>query len=138
MARLIPSLSSQIIDPWCLDREMRMTEASGHLREWEPLLPAHAAKLLSGVEMSWWIAGGWAIDLFLGRTTRDHADMDIAIARSCQPEMAQAFNGWDIHVASNGILTSWTAGDWLEGGRRHQFWARPHPSARWTLELLLE
>lgn len=115
-----------------------MAEAPDHPVHWEPLTPARAAQLLDAAEMPWWIAGGWAIDLFLGRRSRDHTDMDIAIARSSQREMASALDGWDIHVAADGALTRWTVGDWLEGGSRHQFWARPDPTARWTLELLLE
>jgi hypothetical protein len=73
--------------------------------------------------MPWWVAGGWAIELFLGCVTRGHKDMDIAIARERQPEMARALQGWDIQIASAGKLTPWTAGDWLEGGKRHQFWS---------------
>jgi hypothetical protein len=93
---------------------------------------------LSRAAMPWWIAGGWAIDLFLGRKTRDHGDCDIAIRRSDQPALAEALAGWDIRVAADGALTPWTAGDWLEGGSRHQFWARPDSCGEWTLEVLLE
>lgn len=32
----------------------------------------------------WYVAGGWAIDLFVGRVTRDHHDVDLVIARSDQ------------------------------------------------------
>jgi Aminoglycoside-2''-adenylyltransferase len=32
----------------------------------------------------WYVAGGWAIDLFLGRVTREHQDVDLAIARADQ------------------------------------------------------
>lgn len=34
---------------------------------WEPLSPAENAIELGGVPCRWWIAGGWAIDLHLGR-----------------------------------------------------------------------
>ncbi len=32
----------------------------------------------------WYVAGGWAIDLFMGGVTRDHHDVDLAIARADQ------------------------------------------------------
>ena len=36
-------------------------------------------RLLSDFRRPWMIAGGWAIDLFLRRVTREHEDVDIAI-----------------------------------------------------------
>lgn len=41
---------------------------------WEPFSPAEAARELDGMPCRWWIAGGWAIDLNLGRQSRAHAD----------------------------------------------------------------
>lgn len=117
---------------------MQTSKRPDHHIEWAPLTPADAVELLAGATMPWWVAGGWAIDLYLGQSTRAHVDMDIAIPRSCQSAMASALSGWDIHVATDGALTPWTRGDWLEGGCRHQFWARPNPKSRWMLELLLE
>ena len=35
--------------------------------------------LLSRLTVPYWIAGGWAIDLAVGRVTRDHADVDIML-----------------------------------------------------------
>lgn len=35
--------------------------------------------LLSGLTVSYWITGGWAIDLTVGRVTRDHADVDVML-----------------------------------------------------------
>ncbi len=39
---------------------------------------------LGDLSIPWWVAGGWAIDLFVERVTRDHQDVDLAIARSEQ------------------------------------------------------
>jgi hypothetical protein len=35
-------------------------------------------KLMSGCDRTWFIAGGWAIDLFIGKQTRPHQDLEIA------------------------------------------------------------
>jgi hypothetical protein len=32
----------------------------------------------------WWVAGGWALELWLGRSVREHGDIEIAIPRSDQ------------------------------------------------------
>ncbi|HEY5107738.1 MAG TPA: hypothetical protein VII73_13375 [Caulobacteraceae bacterium] len=105
---------------------------------WSPLSVEETARLMSELGAPWWIAGGWAIDLFLGRTTREHADIDVAILRRDQPALARLLGDWDVHVAADGVLTRWKAGDWLEGGARHQFFARPTPQSDWAVEILLE
>jgi Aminoglycoside-2''-adenylyltransferase len=48
---------------------------------WGVLTPHDAADLLSAARLPWWIAGGWALDLFLGKGTRAHKDLDIGIFR---------------------------------------------------------
>jgi hypothetical protein len=39
----------------------------------------------------WWIAGGWAIDCFLGRVTRSHSDLEIGIWRDDQAKIHAIF-----------------------------------------------
>lgn len=39
---------------------------------------------VEGLPVAWYVAGGWAIDLFLDRVTREHRDVDLAIARADQ------------------------------------------------------
>jgi hypothetical protein len=40
----------------------------------------------------WWIAGGWAIDCFLGRVTRSHSDLEIGIWRDDQAKIQASFS----------------------------------------------
>lgn len=104
--------------------------------EWLPLTPRDAAGLLDGLAAPWWVAGGWAIDLFVGRTTRPHADMDIAVPRGSEPALRAHFADWDIRVAHDGAFEAWD-GEPLTPPR-HQFWARPSVDGPWALEFLLE
>lgn len=43
--------------------------------------------LLQGLKCTYWFAGGWAIDMFLGRQTRPHQDIEVAIARPDQKHL---------------------------------------------------
>jgi Aminoglycoside-2''-adenylyltransferase len=43
-------------------------------------------EVLSSLRRPWFVVGGWALDLFLGRETRSHKDIDIAIFREDQRE----------------------------------------------------
>jgi hypothetical protein len=96
------------------------------------------ATLMAEYPHPWAFCGGWAIDLFLDRQTRQHKDIDVAIARRDQLR-AQAYlvgRGWSLQVAHQGALTDWPAGEYLELPR-HGIWCR-HPSAAPDfLELLL-
>lgn len=40
--------------------------------------------LMAGFNKTWGIAGGWAIDLFIGKETREHKDIEIAVFRKNQ------------------------------------------------------
>jgi Aminoglycoside-2''-adenylyltransferase len=42
----------------------------------------------------WFIAGGWAIDLFVAEVTRRHEDVDVAVFRNDQVALFEAFGGW--------------------------------------------
>lgn len=102
---------------------------------WKSLEPRDAAELMRGYERPWWIGGGWAIDLFLGRTTREHADVDVVVLRDDQELVRQHLRGWDLQVAHEGTLTPWR-GQRLELPV-HTIWARPSAESVWELELLL-
>lgn len=43
--------------------------------------------LLQGLKCPYWFAGGWALDMFLGRQTRPHQDVEVAIARADQKHL---------------------------------------------------
>ena len=62
----------------------------------------------------WAIAGGWAIDLFLGRTTRSHADVDVAVFRDEQSELRATFPQFEFRLAIDGELVDWERARVLE------------------------
>ena len=72
-----------------------------------------AATHLSGFPHPWLIAGGWAIDLHLGRVTRPHKDVDIMIFRHDQLDLQRHFTGWYLYAAHAGALYPWIEGDYL-------------------------
>src|SRR5881296_1047429 len=58
--------------------------------------PRRVADLMRNFDRPWFIAGGWALDLFLDRETRAHADIEIAIFRRDQETLWRHFSGWDM------------------------------------------
>lgn len=106
-------------------------------REWESTSPAQARELLRRATVSWWIAGGWALDLFLGRETRSHADLDVGCFREDFEDMRRALRGWELHAAKRGILRKLGEEGRPEAGV-NSIWCRPLGTQRWWLELLLD
>ncbi|MCU1459675.1 MAG: amino acid transporter [Actinomycetia bacterium] len=102
-----------------------------------PLSFTEVEETLEHFTGSWWIAGGWAIDLYLGRRTRDHDDVEIAVRFDDQGDLREALSGWDLHVVDEGSLRPWERGDGLELPL-HQLWARRDSHAPWSLEILFE
>jgi hypothetical protein len=76
--------------------------------------PAQVEALMREFDRAWFIAGGWAIDLFLGRQTRAHADIEIAIFRRDQLALQDYLRAWNLRVAHDGRLSEWMPGDYLE------------------------
>lgn len=64
----------------------------------------------------WAVCGGWAIDIYLNRKTREHKDLDITIHRCHQLDM-QAFlvnRGWILQKVESVGLEHWALGEYLE------------------------
>ncbi|WP_374207484.1 nucleotidyltransferase domain-containing protein [Bradyrhizobium sp. 190] len=67
---------------------MRRADASAftsmlyeHQKPWKPLNPTEVATVFQEATFPWWIAGGHAIEHFVGRQVRAHADIDILALR---------------------------------------------------------
>ncbi|QUW24007.1 hypothetical protein JSQ81_13595 [Sporosarcina sp. Marseille-Q4063] len=68
---------------------------------------------MSEFDGQWGIAGGWAIDLFIGKETRPHSDVEVAIFREDQHMLKKALLDWSFKKAVKGELISWKE-EWLE------------------------
>ena len=81
------------------------------------------------------MAGGWAIDCFIGSETRTHADLDIAVLRREVHQISMHLIDWDLHVvAAPGRLQKWD-GSILDISH-NQLWCRSTPEEPWAFELL--
>lgn len=60
---------------------------------WRAWTPRHATDVLTAAVPAarWAVAGGWAIDLHVGRSTRDHDDLEISVLAADVPAVLAAF-----------------------------------------------
>ena len=108
------------------------------LGRWEPLTPVQVYDVLKGLRAPWWIAGGWAIDAFIGRETREHGDIDVGVLRRDQIVVQGALAGWDLQAADPpGSLRPWLLREVLPEAV-HDIWCRPDKEAAWGLQLMLD
>lgn len=97
------------------------------------------ALLLRDLPCEWYVCGGWAIDLFLGRVTRAHKDIDLSIARGRQLEVREYLKtrGWSFEKAHDGRLTPWEDGEVLSLPF-HAVWCRNDAHEPDFVELMLD
>jgi hypothetical protein len=107
----------------------------GH--EWYPAEPHHANEWLRNLEAPWWVAGGWAVDLFLEEVTRVHEDLNVGVPIQDVPALRGVLPGWQFFEAKDGRLTELKP-DARPRADVHSLWCRPHGSPVWQLEVMLE
>jgi len=73
-------------------------------------------QLVAGLPGPWGFGGGWGLDLFLGKPTRAHKDVDVAILRRHQLAWQSGLTagGWTLAVAHHGKLSRWADGQPIE------------------------
>jgi len=100
---------------------------------WLPWSPREIADRLAGISAPWCVVGGWALDLWHGRQTRAHHDLEIAIPRSYFAEVRRAFTGFEFFTASNGTLSAEPP-----SADQHQNWVLDPIARVWRVDIFLE
>jgi hypothetical protein len=103
---------------------------------WRPLTIDEVQHRFARFDVDWWVAGGHAIDLFIGWATRPHADLDVEIFRKDRDILFDVFDGWDLRTAGHGGLVPWERGTAIAP---HVFgvWGRPSAGEPWAIEVIL-
>ncbi|GII84311.1 hypothetical protein Ssi03_23010 [Sphaerisporangium siamense] len=105
---------------------------------WDPASLSEAVAMFSTLRTPWWIAGGYAIELAVGRPFRDHSDVDVLLLRRDQLAAHKALPSWELWAADPpGVLRPWTAGEILPG-TVHDVWCRPGPVDPWRVQVMLD
>ena len=91
------------------------------LSKWDSWRPDEVARRLASVEVPWYVAAGWAIDLFLGQETREHEDLEIAVPRAGFADVTAALSEFELHAVND-----------------HQNWVRDPAADAWRLDVFAE
>ena len=97
--------------------------------------------MLGDVRAPWYVAAGWAIDLFLGEERREHEDLEIAVPRQRFAEVAAALADFELVVPDSdlGVELVWPYA-WAEAALpdHHQTWVRDRETGCWLLDVFRE
>jgi hypothetical protein len=86
---------------------------------------ARIADLMASFPAPWALCGGWAVDAWQGRQTRQHDDVDISVFLHDQQALFEHLAGWQLlaHEPVFDVASPGNNGEWWDGRRRLQ-----HPS----------
>jgi hypothetical protein len=104
------------------------------LDDWNPWSPTDVAERLRSVNARWYVLAGWALDLFLGRQTRAHEDLEIGVRQEDFTEIRSALAGFEFVVVGSG--QAWPVTDETLAVHR-QTWVR-EPGGPWRLDVVRE
>jgi len=107
------------------------------LDAWRAWRPTEVSARLHGTSAPWCVVGGWAIDLFLGRDSRPHDDIEIAVPRDRFHTIRRLLSDHVFHVVGDGEVRR------LEEGEtppldKHQNWVLDPVELAWRVDVMLE
>jgi Aminoglycoside-2''-adenylyltransferase len=89
--------------------------------KWDAWRPEQVARLFAGVRAPWYVAAGWAIDLFLGDERRVHGDLEVAVPSARFDELAEVLRPFEVVFINE-----------------HQTWVREPATGAWRLDIFRE
>lgn len=116
----------------------RIPPGDPRVGRWDAWRPDEVARLLRGVAVPWWVAGGWALDLWRGEQTRPHADLEICVPRALWRAVRDRLEGHDLWYADGtGGLRRLDPEAAVPDAHR-QVWVRDRAAAVWRLDVMLD
>jgi len=104
--------------------------------KWMPLSVYELYAIFSKIPVTWCFAGGWALDLYFGRQTRTHEDIDVIILREDQlPVFQHLKKNWQLYKAEKGRLTLWEEGEYLSATK--DIWVSKDNSSPFAFQIMI-
>ncbi|MBB5874333.1 hypothetical protein F4553_007767 [Allocatelliglobosispora scoriae] len=98
--------------------------------------PNEVARQLAGVTTPWYVAAGWALDLFLGAQTRQHGDLEIAVPAAGFPEIRNRLSHYAFDAVGSGRIWESPSPEVLAA--THQTWLRDPETGGYLVDVFRE
>ena len=106
--------------------------------KWDAWRPEQVAELLDGVKAPWYVAAGWALDLFVGEQRREHEDLEIAVPNTRFDEFLPALDGLEPCVITGPMEAKPLAQARDHLAETHQTWIRERATGLWRFDVFRE
>ncbi len=104
---------------------------------WEPLSVTEVIAIFADAPFRWGLAGGYAIEQFLGTPIRTHDDIDVTIYRDDQLKAQNWLDGWELYAADPpGTLRKWNRDEYLPYGI-HDIWGHKSKTSVWQFQFMV-
>jgi hypothetical protein len=100
---------------------------------WEPMGLPTVFSVFETAPCRWWISGGRALELHVGRGWRSHEDTDVGVVRHQARLVFDWLDGWEMWIAAGGALSRWSGRDLSTG--ENNIWVRRSGAKAWCLDL---
>lgn len=117
--------------------ESRTAPQPVDMDNWQAWHPAECAKYLGDLAAPWYVAGGWALDLWHGAKTRAHEDLEIVALRNDTTTFRNALSHLDFFEAHKGQL-SYLPAHKSPAKQVSQLWGLDRATKSWKLDLMIE
>ena len=101
---------------------------------WEAWTPSEVAQRMSTVTAPWYVAAGWALELFVGDVIRVHDDLEIAVPADRFGEVMAALPGFDWDVVGDGQIWPYPE----QSTNHHQTWLRDPATGLYRVDVFRE
>jgi hypothetical protein len=105
--------------------------------QWQPWTPDELARRLSAVNRPWCVVGGWALDLWHGRQTRTHSDLEFTVLRADFAFFRQASSHLDFYAVKDGMFQFLSA-TCLPAEDIFQIWGYDSTAQSWRVDVMIE
>jgi Aminoglycoside-2''-adenylyltransferase len=105
---------------------------------WDAWRPERIAEFFEHLAVPWYVAAGWAIDLFHGQERREHEDLEVAVPNDRFHEVVDLLDGFEAFVITGPAEGLPLAEAWNRLEDTHQTWVRDPESRRWKFDLFRE
>ncbi|UDF30205.1 UNVERIFIED_ORG: hypothetical protein LHK14_02430 [Roseateles sp. XES5] len=104
---------------------------------WSAWRPRDLQRRLAGITRPWCVVGGWALDLWHGRETRVHEDLEFTILRGDFPVFRAALSDLRFHAVGDGRVAPLAADDRPPAGIA-QVWGEDVAAGCFRVDMMLE
>ncbi len=104
---------------------------------WSAWHPKELADRLAGIGRPWCVVGGWALDLWHARETREHEDLEFTVLRDDVPFFRERLKGMRFHAVGSGVI------QYLPQDREppediFQIWCEDIAAQCWRADMMIE